>query len=418
MSLYGMMRTGVSGMSAQSNRLSSVADNIANSSTTGYKRSDTQFSSLLLPSTSGNYNSGGVTTTTIHDVTDDGQLQYTTSDTDLAIQGNGFFVVADPNGTPYLTRAGSFVPNPQGQLVNAAGYTLLGYSYANGTPSVTANGFQGLVPVTINQAKLTASPSTEGVFAANLPSNATAVAAANLPSANAATATYTAKSSLVTYDQLGNQVLLDVYSTKTADNTWEVAVYNQADASPGTSFPYSSGPLATQTLTFDPATGALASTSAKDISVPIPNGQTLDLDLSSMTQLATDYTVSQGKVNGNAPDGISKVTIGSDGTVTAEYEDGSSAALYRIPIADVPSPDNLSALSGNVYSANNKSGAVTMGFPNTNGMGAIQSGALEGSNVDIATELTDMIQAQSDYSANSKVFQTGSNLMDILLNLK
>ena len=420
MSLYGMMRTGVSGMSAQSNRLSSVADNIANSSTTGYKRSDTQFSSLLLPSTSGSYNSGGVTTTTVHSVTDAGQLQYTTSDTDLAVQGNGFFVVADPNGTPYLTRAGSFVPNSAGQLVNAAGFTLLGYSYANGTPSVTANGFQGLVPVTVNQAKLTATPSTSGIFTANLPSNANTVAAGNYPSDNTSTSAYTNKSSLVTYDNLGNKVLLDVYFTKTSDNKWEVSVFNQADAASGTSFPYADPPgvLATQTLTFDGTTGKLDPASAKNISVPIPNGQNLNLDLSSMSQLAADYTVTQGQVNGNAPDGITKVTIGSDGTVTAEYNDGSSAALYRIPLADVPSPDNLSSLPGNVYSANNNSGAVTMGFPDSGGMGAIQSGALESSNVDIATELTNMIQAQSDYSANSKVFQTGSNLMDILLNLK
>jgi flagellar hook protein FlgE len=417
MSLYGMMRTGVSGMSAQSNRLSSVADNIANSSTTGYKRSDTQFSSLLLPSTSGNYNSGGVTTTTVHDVTDAGQLQYTTSDTDLAVQGDGFFVVADPNGTPYLTRAGSFVPNSAGELVNAAGYKLLGYSYANGTPSVTANGFQGLVPVTVNQAKLSATPSTNGVFTANLPSNADPVVAGNRPSNNAATSAYTSKSSLVTYDNLGNKVLLDVYFTKASDNTWEVSVYNQADAAPGTSFPYANGALANETLNFDGTTGQLTAASAKNITIAVPNGQNLDLDLSSMSQLAAGYTVSQGQVNGNAPDGISKVTVGSDGTVTAEYDDGSSAALYRIPLADVPSPDNLSSLPGNVYSANNNSGAVTMGFPG-NGMGVIQSGALESSNVDIATELTNMIQAQSDYSANSKVFQTGSNLMDILLNLK
>jgi flagellar hook protein FlgE len=232
-----------------------------------------------------------------------------------------------------------------------------------------------------------------------------------------ATSAYTAKSSLVTYDDLGNKVLLDVYFTKATDNTWEVSVFNQADAAPGTSFPYSSGALVNETLTFDGATGQLDAASPKNITIPVPNGRNLGLNLSSMSQLAADYTISQAQVNGNAPDGIKKVTVGSDGTVTAEYDDGSSAALYRIPLADVPSPDNLSSLPGNVYSANNNSGAVTMGFPG-DGMGVIQSDALESSNVDIATELTNMIQAQSDYSANSKVFQTGSNLMDILLNLK
>src|SRR6185312_12367115 len=197
MSLYGMMRTGVSGMNAQANRLSATADNIANSGTAGYKRASTQFSTLVIPGSTGNYNSGGVTTTTRYAISEAGIPQYTTSPTDLAINGDGFFIVADTNGTPYMTRAGNFVPDDQGHLVNAAGFTLLGYSFANGTPAVTANGFAGLVPVTISQTGLTATPSSAGDFYANFPKDADIVAAADLPSANATTATYTAKSSLV-----------------------------------------------------------------------------------------------------------------------------------------------------------------------------------------------------------------------------
>src|SRR5688572_10837572 len=113
MSLYGMMRTGISGMNGQANRLSTVSDNIANSSTTGYKRASTEFSSLVLPSSGGEYNSGGVETTVRHHISDDGSLRYTTSSTDLALQGNGFFIVNNANGTPYLTRAGSFVPRSE-----------------------------------------------------------------------------------------------------------------------------------------------------------------------------------------------------------------------------------------------------------------------------------------------------------------
>ena len=125
MSLYGMMRTGVSGMNSQANRLSTVADNIANSSTTGYKRASTEFSSLVLPSTAGSYNSGGVTTTVVNAISKQGALQYTTSVTDLAIDGDGFFVVEDPSGTSFLTRAGAFVPDKDGYLVNTAGYRLI-----------------------------------------------------------------------------------------------------------------------------------------------------------------------------------------------------------------------------------------------------------------------------------------------------
>src|SRR5690606_12614521 len=111
MSLYGIMRTGVSGMNAQANPLSAVADNIANSSTTGYKRSSTEFSSLIIPSTEGNYQSGAVKTSTRTQISQQGDLRFTTSDFDLAVNGDGFFVVADSSGQIFMTRAGSFVPN-------------------------------------------------------------------------------------------------------------------------------------------------------------------------------------------------------------------------------------------------------------------------------------------------------------------
>ena len=116
MSLYGMMQTGASGMNAQANRLSTVADNIANSSTPGYKKASTAFSSLLLPSSGGTYNSGAVQTSVRYSITDAGPLEFTTSNTDLAIDGDGFFIVNDSNGGSFLTRAGSFVKDGDGNL--------------------------------------------------------------------------------------------------------------------------------------------------------------------------------------------------------------------------------------------------------------------------------------------------------------
>jgi flagellar hook protein FlgE len=413
-----MMRTGVSGMQAQANRLSTVSDNIANSSTTGYKRASTEFASLIIPSTPGNYSSGGVSTTIRNSISQQGDLRYTTSGSDLAIDGGGFFVVQAPGGAPSLTRAGSFVPDAEGRLVNSAGLQLMGYSYANGIPSAVANGFAGLEPVTLAQGDLSATASTLGTFTANLPSDAAIVPAAKLPSANAVTAEYSAKSSLVAYDNLGTEVILDVYFTKTGANTWEVAVYNQKDAAASTSFPYGAPALATQTLAFDGTNGKLTTASAKAIDIPIPGGQTLDLDLAKTTQLAMTYTVLDPDVNGNAPSQISGVEIKDDGTVYAQYENGAFKELYRIPIADVQSPDQLTVMSGNVFAPNSDTGALRIGFANEAGMGTVVSGALESSNVDVAQELTDMIESQRSYTANSKVFQTGADLMDILVNLK
>lgn len=417
MSLYGMMRTGVSGMQGQAGKLSTIADNIANANTNGYKRFGVQFSTLVVNGATGNYNSGGVVTTVRQAVTQQGVLQYSNSASDLAIDGNGFFVVQDADGNSFLTRAGSFVPDAQGQLVNAAGYYLAGYSYANGDPSVVVNGFEGLEPVTITNGELEAAPSTTAVVPANLPESADIVTG-SLPSSNATGAEYTQKSSMVVYDNLGGQVILDVYYTKTGANTWEVAVYDQADAAPDTSFPYAVGPLATQTISFDATTGDLAGASPTSITVAVPDGASLDISFEEMTQLATDFLVGDIEVDGNAPATIDRVEFSSDGIVYAQYTDGSTQALFRIPVANVNSPDELTSLSGNVFRASENSGEVRLGFAAQGESGEIISGAVETSNVDIAEELTEMIQSQRNYTANSKVFQTGSDLMDVLLNLK
>ena len=418
MSLYGMMRTGVSGMNSQANRLSTVADNIANSGTTGYKRARTEFASMVLPTTPGAYNSGGVTTQVLNSISAQGVMQYTTSVTDLAINGDGFFVVQDPSGNSFLTRAGAFVPDGDGKLVNAAGFQLMAYDYKSGAPAATANGYDGLMPVTITQNELTATPSSKGSFSANLPAAAEIVPAGNLPSANSATASYSAKSSMVAYNNLGDEVLLDVYFSKTTAGEWEVAVFDKAGASAGTGFPYASPALGTAALAFDPVNGKLTAASAAGLSFTIPGGVSFDLDLSKVSQLATDYTVFDAKADGNPPSAIQQVEIGDDGTVYAQYENGSLKAIYKIPLATVTSPDKLAVLPGNVFAASADSGSVRIGFSGEGSLGAVVSGALENSNVDIAEELTAMIESQRSYTANSKVFQTGSDLMELLVNLK
>lgn len=417
MSLYGMMRTGVSGMNAQSNKLGTVGDNIANAGTAGYKRASTEFSTLLLQSSAGEYNSGAVDSNIRYAVSQQGALNYTTSNTDLAVQGNGFFLVSDPNGTSYLTRAGSFtVDASSGNLVNAAGFTLMGYNITNGNPNVVLNGSGGLQPVRVADVRLAANPSRSGAFAANLPA-ADPVVTGSTPAANVAGSQFSQKSSLVTFDNLGSEVTLDVYLTKTGDTpiSWEMTVFDRAGAAAGGGFPYASAPLATQTLSFDNL-GALTSTPS--LSLNVPNGQALTLDLTGMTQLADDYTPLTATVDGNAPSSVSSVTIDGDGVVSAIDMNGRKSPLYKIPLAFVTSPDNLSPKAGNVFETTNQSGGLQIGFANQGGLGTMVSGATERSNVDMATELTEMIAAQRDYTANSKVFQTGSELLDVLMNLK
>jgi len=143
----------------------------------------------------------------------------------------------------------------------------------------------------------------------------------------------------------------------------------------------------------------------------------IDLDLSKYTQKASASS-GTGSPNGQAASEVTGVTIDKDGTVYANYKEGDPKPVFRIPLATVASPDELTLLSGNVYQANGRSGVTVTGFPQTNGLGTLQAGALEGSNVDLAGELTEMIESQRSYTANSKVFQTGSDIMDVLVNLK
>jgi flagellar hook protein FlgE len=406
-------------MSAQGNRLGTVADNIANSSTTGYKRASAEFSSLVLDSGGAEYVSGSVDTHTRYAISEQGSFKFTSSVTDLAVKGNGFFIVSGgDNGTQsYLTRAGSFVKDGDGNLVNAAGYNLMGYSLANGPPAVVANGTAGLEVVNIGALALQANPSTSGNHALNLPSTATAVATP-VPSTNDPTATYTAKTSLVTYDNLGNQVTLDVYSTKSGANTWDVAVFDQSLAGPGGGFPYTSGPLGSATLSFDGTTGQLTGASPTSVGFTVPNGGAFTLDMSQTSQLAADYTVLDATANGNAPSQVDHVEIDDGGTLFAVFENGARVATYRIPLATVASPDNLQPLAGNVYAPSVNSGDIQVGFAGEGGMGTMVSSALEQSTVDLASELTAMIESERNYTANSKVFQTGAELMDVLVNLK
>lgn len=418
MSLSGSMNTAVSGLQAQASKLSTVGDNVANSDTTGYKRVSTAFSSLVVGSTgSGTYNSGGVQTTTVNSISQEGSYQSTTSATDLAIKGDGYFVVQDKAGSVFLTRAGDFQADENGYLVNSAGYTLLGYSYDNGEPASVINGFEGLEPVKIKDSSISANASTKAEISGNLKSGSEIVTG-DLPSSNSASATYTFKSSVVAYDSLGNANQYDIYYTKTADNEWQADIYRTSEATDETNFPYSSGsPLGSTTLTFDSdgkvSSGGTFSFTDNTTASPL----TVDVDMSAMTQLNAASS-STGDVDGNGASAASSVTVNSSGNIVATYQDGSTANLYKIALATVASPDNMKAVNGTTFQVTADAGTVVVGFANTGSFGSINSSTLETSNVDLATELTNMIQSQRSYSANSKVFQTAADMLDTLISLK
>jgi len=404
MSLYGVLRSGVSGMNAQSTKLGVVAENLQNSATAGYKRGSTEFQSLILDSSDGNYNPGGVQTKIRYAIGDQGAINYTTSGSDLAISGEGFFVVSDAAGTPYLTRAGNFVVDgPTGELRNAAGFTLMGFSLADGVANPALNSLNEMVPVNIKGLGMQARPSTSGTFTGNLPYMA--------PGSDPAD--FRKNSSLMAYDKVGAPVRIDI----------EIIGNPPAAGAPeGTMGTYDiiisqNGVPETFTLQFDGDGKLIDPAGPATLNFDIYNGEPFTLDLTGMTQLAGDYDV-KGTANGNPPSSVKSTEFASDGTVYAVFEDGSRVATFRVPLATVPSADHLKPRPGNVFEATQESGDYQVGFPETGAFGTVTSGALEASNVDMGTELTAMIEAQTAYTANSKVFQTGSELLDVLMNLK
>ncbi|WP_363346655.1 flagellar hook protein FlgE [Methylocystis echinoides] len=410
MTIFGLFNTSIMGMSAQSNALSNLSENIANVSTTGYKRATTQFLTVLNGYQDANQFGGGVTTRSRYDVSSQATIATTGNASDLAIRGKGFFVVSDSAGGVFLTRAGSFAPDSQGRLVNTAGYYLM--AAPTGTqPDALSN----LQVVRIHNDRLYSAPSTSAVLSANLPATSAIVAAADLPSANAATSTFTAKSSLTIYDNVGAAKVLNVYFAKTAAETWEMSIYDAADATSG-GFPYANPALLTQTLTFDPANGSILTGGTATIT---PTGaSTITVDLSNTTQLGAPFVVNYVNSNGNAAGAVRLVNVGSDGVLSYQLDNGQLVSAYTIPLAEVRAPTELFNFTGNVYVPNRDSGEISVSSPGAGGRGTIVASSLESSAVDLATELSAMIIAQRCYTANTQSFQTTSEILQVLNNIK
>jgi flagellar hook protein FlgE len=407
-----VMNTSVSGMSADTNWLSSISQNVANANTTGYKNVQTEFSALVDQTASQNDPGMGVSTSLRTFNSLQGNVVSTSTSTDLAVQGTGFFVVSDSSGALYLTRNGSFAPDASGDLVNASGYYLMGYSTSGANPTQTFNSLTNLQKVNVTAAGETATATTSGTLVANLPSTAVPIAAGNLPSANVATSVANGQTSLVTYDNLGAAHTLDIYFANTGANTWQVDIFDHANAAAGGGFPYSSGPMVTQALTFSPTNGALLTGSP--LSIVIPNGKTMSLDMGNMTQFASAFSVSAATANGNPPSTLTGTSFDSNGQLSFQYSNAPSRVGYQIPLGNVESPDHLLSVSGGALVASAQSGSISVGPPGSGGLGKLVPSALENSTVDLATELTQMIQAQSSYEANSKAFQTGANIFNAL----
>lgn len=413
MGVYGAMRTGVAGMAAQAERISAISDNIANSGTVGYKAAITAFSQIVSITDGEAYESGSVAVETLRSTTREGAAIASQEATNLAISGAGFFVVEGSGGAHLLTRAGNFVPDARGRLVNSGGNVLLGFPALPGTRSLEAS---NLEPVVVRPNRLSSIATTLAAIGANLPAGSEVVPAASLPSGNSVSASFTGKMHVQAWGSLGQPVGLDCYFAKTGANAWELSIFDAGDRDAGGGFPYSSSARLTTPVTFDASTGGLTSPSTAEL--VLSNGNSIEIDLSELTQFYTPFSAFKADANGRAPVQPSSFNVTPDGTLEYIYSDGSRQAAYMIPIASVGGGEQLTAVSGTAFGSNSSSGDALLHVAGEDGMGKINGSYLEQSNVDLSVELTNLITAQRDYTANSRVFQTGSEIMEIVVNLK
>jgi flagellar hook protein FlgE len=437
MSIYTALRAGVSGLTANSSALAVISDNIANVNTVGYKRTGVDFSALVNAQNSATtYNAGGVLPLTRQQISLQGSLEQSTSPTDFAISGDGFFIVSSNDqqltngGSVLFTRSGSFTINSQGYMVNAQGLYLQGWPVAaDGSVTSSPTSLSAIEPVNISGVGGLAEPTANVAINANLQSGETVYNGSQGTYAAGAMATGTItpdfESSMEVYDSLGEPRTVAFGFLKTGPNTWQVEAYArpQTNVTNGST---TGGLLASGTITFNTdgtvasTTGSIASTFNIDwASSTGAATQPINLDLKTgMTQFANAYGVTSVTADGVPPGDLVGLTLEGNGMLTAQFSNGRSRALYQIPLATFLDPNGLKADQGGAFRVTLDSGLYNINASNAGGAGKIVSGALEGSNVDLASEFTNLITTQRAYSAASRIITTADQMLEELLQIK
>lgn len=430
MSIIRSLNTAASGLRAHGDALSVVGDNIANVNTVGYKRSRGVFQDMLgrsIPGSNAQPMSGaGSRLAHIQQIWSQGTLLTTESPTDLALNGNGFFVVkgnvAGRNGNFY-SRAGQFNVDQSGHLVNADGLRLQGYQ-ANATGGITGT----VGDILVDGGTVPAQVTSRVDLGVNLDANET-VPAAFSPTDPSGTSNFA--SNVTVYDSLGNAHDVTVYFRLTAPNSWEWhAMVDGGEVTGGTAGVPSEGANGTLTFTTDgrldtETTAAstwdfVGATAGQAIAFDFGDSVTTDTGtgLAGSTGFGSPSTVTSIAQDGFAAGNVAGVAIAEDGIITGIFDNGERRTIGQVAIADFASVEGLERAGQNVWTETTESGQPVIAAAATGGRGSVVSGALEGSNVDLAREFVDLIAYQRGFSANSRVVTTADEMYTELVNLK
>ncbi|WP_437884216.1 flagellar hook protein FlgE [Pseudomonas sp. LRF_L74] len=430
---------GLSGLQAATTDLDVTGNNIANVGTTGFKSSRAEFADLYansmnLGSTS-NSTGNGVQVAAVSQQFTQGNITTTGATLDLAISGNGFFVLSG-NGSQVYTRDGTFSTDSDGYIVNSSGYNLQGYAVdANG--SVVSGVLTDLQVDTSSQ-----TPKATTEVDQTLSLNSAASVPTTTPFDSSDSTSYNWSTSATIYDSQGNSHTLTQYFAKDASNEWTmyVLVDGRNPADPTSTDPYSAE------MTFS-SSGALTSTTSSDFTVnadgsitlsnwvpatvtdsttdPVTYGSNgaaaaaagITLDLTSTTQTSTSFAVTSVSQDGYATGQLSGLTIDSEGQLFATYTNGESKLIGQVALANFANTQGLTALGNNAWAQSSSSGEPVIGVPGSGTLGSLTSGALEDSNVDLTAELVNLIVAQRNYQANAKTIETENTLAQTIIQM-
>ena len=389
----------LSGINAANSDLNTTANNIANVDTVGFKESRAEFSSLFAQTQQGVSQTAignGVATSEIAQQFSQGNINSTSNNLDLALSGNGFFIVSN-NGSLAYTRNGSFQVNSNGYLVTASGDRVQGYA------PLSNGGFNtgGLSDLQLTTSEVAPQATTTANVTLNLPSNATAPTTTTFNPTDPTS--YNNTTSLTVYDSLGAAHTAQLYFVKgAAANSWTAHLYIDGNpaGTPQTLTYSSAGTLTTPANgqvnfgTYPPSTGA--------------SPMNLTFNFGSSTQYGDSFGVNSISQNGYTTGNLTGVSISQSGVVQANFTNGQSKTLGQVALANFENPQGLAQTGNTQWQETFASGAAVHGVAGGSGFGTIQSGALEQSNVNLTAQLVNMITASRDFQANTQVITTAN----------
>ena len=416
--------TSLSGLQASQTDMSVISHNLANVATTGFKKSRTDFADVIASNLAVDPTKmvgSGVVVKGNRQQFGEGNLTTTSSALDLAVSGDGFFAVKTGGGTGNIayTRNGAFQLDPQRNITDAQGSLLQVYP-VDADGNATAVGADGLTSVKLPETSGAPVATTSVTLGVNL-SSSSAVPAKAFDRTDPAT--FNNSTATTVYDASGNAQTMTSYYVRTkaatdADPTSTWAVYSYV----GDQQMQVGGSKEPVTLTFNGAGQMTSPTGVTKfdsfVAAGSAAGQSINLDLSSSTQLSSAFAVASRSQDGKAAGQLSGVSVDKDGIVSANFSNGDTAKLGKVALANFTDPAGLKQMGNSYWSPSGISGQAKFGASNENGFGNLMSGTLEGSNVDITEELVALIAAQRNFQANAKALDTQSQISQTIFNIR